>query len=58
MDNTNIVDQQKRADYFLYKRQIRAIQQISRETHRPSSEVVRDLLDEVLQSRLSKVQSQ
>lgn len=56
MDNMNIVEQPKRADYFLYKRQIRAIQQISRETHRPSSEVMRELLDEVLQAHLSKVE--
>lgn len=39
---------QKRADYYLYTWQIRAVQRISRETHRPPSEVMRTLLAEAL----------
>lgn len=39
---------QKRADYYLYTWQIRAVQRISRETQTPPSEVVRLLLQEAL----------
>ncbi|MDA8193970.1 MAG: hypothetical protein M0Z53_08235 [Thermaerobacter sp.] len=43
-------EQQKRADYYLYTWQIRAVQRISRETHRPPSEVMRTLLAEALET--------
>lgn len=39
---------QKRADYYLYTWQIRAVQKLSRETNMPPSEVVRSLLKEAL----------
>jgi hypothetical protein len=39
---------QKRADYYLYTWQIRAVQKIARETKMPPSEVVRSLLKEAL----------
>jgi hypothetical protein len=39
---------QKRADYYLYTWQIRAVQRIARETKIPPSEVVRTLLKEAL----------
>lgn len=39
---------QKRADYYLYTWQIRAVQKISRESKIPPSEVVRSLLKEAL----------
>lgn len=39
---------QKRADYYLYTWQIRAVQKISRDTHQPPSEVMRTLLNEAL----------
>lgn len=38
----------KRADYYLYTWQIRAVQRIARETKTPPSEVVRVLLQEAL----------
>ncbi|MCY0880763.1 MAG: hypothetical protein OWS74_02110 [Firmicutes bacterium] len=41
---------QKRADYYLYTWQIRELQKISRETQRPTSEVLRSLLSQVLTS--------
>ena len=48
---------QKRADYYLYTWQIRAVQRISRETKIPPSEVVRTLLKEALsQHGLESVQ--
>jgi hypothetical protein len=40
---------QKRADYYLYTWQIRAVQKISRESKLPPSEVVRSLLKEALE---------
>jgi hypothetical protein len=39
---------QKRADYYLYTWQIKAVQKIARETNIPPSEVVRSLLKEAL----------
>ena len=39
---------QKRADYYLYTWQIRAVQKIARENKVPPSEVVRSLLNEAL----------
>ncbi len=42
---------QKRADYYLYTWQIRAVQKIARETKIPPSEVVRSLLNEALSQR-------
>lgn len=41
-------EDQKRADYYLYKWQIRAVQKISRETQTPPSEVMRILLNQAL----------
>lgn len=46
-------DAQKRADYFLYAWQIKEVQRISRETNRPSSEVMRSLLTEALNNKVS-----
>lgn len=40
---------QKRADYYLYTWQIRAVQRISRETNQPPSEVLRNLLAKALE---------
>lgn len=42
---------QKRADYYLYTWQIRAVQRISRETKVPPSEVMRVLLKQALEER-------
>ncbi len=42
---------QKRADYYLYTWQIRAVQKIARDTKVPPSEVVRSLLNEALSHR-------
>lgn len=44
-------DDQKRADYYLYTWQIKAVQRISRETQTPPSEVMRSLLQEALAER-------
>ncbi len=41
-------DQQKRAEYYLYAWQIAEVRRISRETRRPPSEVLRDLLSQAL----------
>jgi hypothetical protein len=43
------VKDQKRADYYLYTWQIREVQRISRETHTPPSEVMRELLSRALE---------
>ncbi|MCY0898667.1 MAG: hypothetical protein OWU33_06960 [Firmicutes bacterium] len=43
--------EQRRADYYLYTWQIRAVQRIARETKMPPSEVVRSLLEEALVQR-------
>ncbi|MCY0879226.1 MAG: hypothetical protein OWU84_09830 [Firmicutes bacterium] len=40
--------EQRRADYYLYTWQIRAVQKIARESKMPPSEVVRSLLEEAL----------
>ena len=48
---------QKRADYVLYTWQIRAIQRIARATQRPSSEVMRELLEQALRAQASKTLS-
>lgn len=42
---------QKRADYYLYTWQIKAVQRISRETQTPPSEVMRTLLQQALSER-------
>lgn len=39
---------QRRADYYLYTWQIRAVQKLAREKKMPPSEVVRSLLQEAL----------
>ncbi|NMP20981.1 hypothetical protein [Sulfobacillus harzensis] len=39
---------QKRADYYLYTWQIKAVQRISRETQTPPSEVMRTILQQAL----------
>ncbi len=43
-------DRQKRAEYYLYAWQIAEVRRISRETRRPPSEVLRNLLSQALQS--------
>ncbi len=44
---------QKRADYYLYTWQIREVQKLSRELHRPPSEIMRTLLTEALAKKTS-----
>jgi len=39
---------QRRADYFLYTWQIRAIRRLAEERHEPPSQVVRELLSQAL----------
>ena len=48
-------EDQKRADYYLYTWQIKEVQRISRETRKPPSEVLRDLLSEALGAHRSAV---
>lgn len=41
----------RRADYFLYTWQIRAIQRMSRDNQKTSSEIVRELISQALSLR-------